>query len=130
MILQYSSAGILGEMRVLAHPASIDAIPTCALQEDYVSMGYNAALKARETAGLLEYVIGNELLAAVQALELKAGGKLSPSRFAQQMIQAVREKAPFMAEDHYISADMEWARDLVYSGRVRQIAEELIGTMG
>ncbi|GHV74095.1 histidine ammonia-lyase [Spirochaetia bacterium] len=129
MILQYSSAGILGEMRVLAHPASIDAIPTCALQEDYVSMGYNAALKARETAGLLEYVIGNELLAAVQALELKAGGKLSPSRFAEQMVKAVREKAPFMAEDHYISADMEWTRELVYSGRVRRIAEELIGTM-
>ncbi|WP_010258578.1 HAL/PAL/TAL family ammonia-lyase [Treponema primitia] len=129
MILQYSSAGILGEMRVLAHPASIDAIPTCALQEDYVSMGYNAALKARETAGLLEYVIGNELLAAAQALELKAGAGVSPSRFGQRILKAVREKAPFMTEDHYISPDMEWCRDLVSSGRVREIAEDLIGTM-
>jgi histidine ammonia-lyase len=128
MIVQYSSAGLLAEMRVLAHPASIDSIPTCAFQEDYVSMGYGAALKARDAARLLEYILGNELLAATQALELGAKG-ISPARFSRDALAAVRERAPFMEADHYISADMEWSRELVHSGRVRQLAEACIGPM-
>lgn len=122
MILQYTSAGLLGEMRVLAHPAAVDAIPTCALQEDYVSMGYNAALKARQVVRLLEYVLGNELLTAAQALDLRAHKELSPSSVGQALVQAVRERAPFMAEDHYISPDMEWARTLIHNGRIRTAA--------
>lgn len=129
MILQYSSAGILGEMRVLSHPASVDAIPTCAFQEDYVSMGYNAAMKARQTVSLLEYVLGNELLAAAQALQLRAQTKTEPSALGQRLLEAVRESAPFMEEDHYLAPDMEWSRQLVHVGRVRNIAESLIGPM-
>jgi histidine ammonia-lyase len=129
MILQYSSAGILGEMRVLSHPASVDAVPTCAFQEDYVSMGYNAAVKARQIAGLLEYVLGNELLAAVQAVELRIRAAAEPSALGRRLLEAVREAAPFMTVDHYISPDMEWARRLVHEGRVRNIAETLIGPM-
>jgi histidine ammonia-lyase len=128
MILQYTSAGLLNEMRVLAHPATVDSIPTCAMQEDYVSMGYNAALKARKVVSLLEYVLGNELLAATQALELRSR-ELAPSSVGSALLAAVRERAPFMAEDHYISPDMEWSRDLVHSGRVRAIAEAKIGPM-
>ena len=128
MILQYTSAGLLNEMRVLAHPATVDSVPTCAMQEDYVSMGYNAALKARKVVSLLEYVLGNELLAAAQALELRSSG-LAPSSVSSALLAAVRERAPFMTEDHYISPDMEWARDLVHSGRVRAIAEAKIGPM-
>ncbi|MDR2486277.1 MAG: aromatic amino acid ammonia-lyase [Treponema sp.] len=129
MILQYSSVGILGEMRILAHPASVDAAPTCAFQEDYLSMGYNAAVKARQTAGLLEYVLGNELLAASQALELRAQAKSELSVLGQRLLEAVRESAPYMEEDHYISPDMEWSRKLVHEGRIRNIAETLIGPM-
>ncbi|MDR2523769.1 MAG: aromatic amino acid ammonia-lyase [Synergistaceae bacterium] len=129
MIVQYSSAGLLGEMRVLAHPAAIDAVPTCAMQEDYVSMGYNAALKAREVVRLLEYVLGNELLTAVQALELRERKDLTPSAAGSALCGAVRERAPFMAEDHYVSPDMEWSRELIHSGRVRAIAEEAAGPM-
>jgi histidine ammonia-lyase len=119
MIVQYSSAGLLGEMRVLAHPASIDAIPTCAMQEDYVSMGYNAALKARKVIRLLEYVLGNELLTAAQALELREHKQHAPSSAGRALCAAVRERAPFMTEDHYVSPDMEWCRELIHSGRIR-----------
>jgi histidine ammonia-lyase len=129
MIVQYSSAGLLGELRVLAHPATVDAVPTCAMQEDYVSMGYNAALKAREVIRLLEYVLGNELLTAAQALELRKRKDLAPSATGQALFEAVRERAPFMAEDHYVSPDMEWGRELVHSGRVRALTEKEIGSM-
>jgi histidine ammonia-lyase len=107
----------------------VDSIPTSAFQEDYVSMGYNAAYKARQVVNLAEYILGNELLAAVQAAEilLKSGGAMSSVTAA--VARAVRERAPFMDVDHYISPDMEWARELVHSGRVRAIAENLIGIM-
>lgn len=129
MIVQYSSAGILGEMRVLAHPASIDAVPTCALQEDYTSMGYNAALKARKVIELLEYVLGNELLTAVQALELRKNKNLPLSENSDKIIAAVREKVVFMEKDHYIYPEMEWTKELVHSGRIRAISEKNIGNM-
>ncbi|MCE5202437.1 MAG: aromatic amino acid ammonia-lyase [Synergistaceae bacterium] len=129
MILQYSSAALLGELRVLAHPASVDSVPTCAFQEDYVSMGYNAALKARQVVRLAEYILGNELLTAAQAAELRIHKECLLSSVTAAVNKAVREKAPFMENDHYISPDMEWAMELVHSGRVRAIAEEQIGLM-
>ena len=127
MIVQYSSAGLVGEIRVLSHPASVDSVPTCAFQEDYVSMGYNAAMKAYKVVRLAEYVLGNELLTAVQAAGLRAQKELPLSPVTAAVGAAVREKAPFMENDHYISPDMEWARELVHSGRVRETAERYIG---
>lgn len=129
MIVQYSSAGLLGEMRVLAHPASIDAVPTCAMQEDYTSMGYNAALKARKIVRNLEYILGNELLTAVQALALRKDTSLSLSKNSDEIVAAVRERVVFMEKDHYIHPEMEWTRELVHSGRVRAISEKNIGEM-
>ncbi len=129
MIVQYSSAGLLGEIRLLSHPASVDSVPTCAFQEDYVSMGYNAAMKACKVVRLAEYVLGNELLTAVQAADLRAQKGLPLSEATAAVGAAVRERAPFMENDHYISPDMEWARELVHSGRIREMAEQRIGKM-
>lgn len=129
MIVQYSSAGLVGEIRMLSHPASVDAIPTCALQEDYVSMGYNAALKSRKVVKLAEYVLGNELLSAAQASDLRVHQDTSLSDVTGKVMLAVREGAGFMEDDHYISPDMEWAYELVHCGRVREIAEVKIGAM-
>ncbi len=129
MIVQYSSAGLLGEIRVLSHPAAVDSVPTSAFQEDYVSMGYNAALKAYKVVQLAEYVLGNELLTAVQGAELRGDKTLPLSPVTTAVADAVRERAPFMENDHYISPDMEWARELVHTGRIRMIAEKAIGAM-
>lgn len=129
MIVQYSSAGLLNEIKTLAMPSSVDSIPTCAFQEDYVSMGYNAAMKAQQVVRLAEYVLGNELLTVTQAADLRRDKKLPLSSVTSAVRDAVREKAPFMENDHYISPDMEWAHDLVHSGRIREIAEEKIGGM-
>ena len=129
MIVQYASAGLLGELRVLSHPASVDAVPTCAFQEDYVSMGYNSALKLGEAVKLAEYILGNELLTAVQAADLRRDKSCRQSQVTSEIAGAVREKAPFMENDHYLSPDMEWAYELVHSGRIRRIAEKHIGSM-
>ena len=69
MIAQVTAVDLLAEMRVLAHPASIDSVPTSANQEDHVSMGMAAARKLRRSVECLEYVLGIELLCAAQALE-------------------------------------------------------------
>jgi len=129
MIVQYSSAGLLNEIKILATPASVDSIPTCAFQEDYVSMGYNAAMKAQKVVRLAEYILGNELLTAAQASGLRQHQELKSSEVTTKVVAAVREKAPFMENDHYIHPDMEWARQLVHDGRVREIAEQKIGKM-
>ena len=129
MILQYSSAGLMGEIRMMSHPASVDSVPTCAFQEDYVSMGYNAALKAYKLVHIAEYVISNEILTAVQAAELRSDKEAALSSVTSAVGAAIREKAPFMDKDHYISPDMEWAHELVHSGRIRDTAEHYIGDM-
>ena len=92
-------------------------------------MGYNAAMKAYRVAVLAEYVLGNELLTAAQAADLRVRKELPLSSVTAAVGAAVREKAPFMEKDHYISPDMEWTRELVHSGRIREIAESRIGKM-
>ena len=124
MIVQYSSAGLLGELRALSFPASADSVPTCAFQEDYVSMGYNAALKARKAALLAEYVIANELLTAVQALDIRIREGLQPSSGTSAVSEAVREGSSFMELDHYIHPEQEWAKTLIHSGRLVKSAME------
>jgi histidine ammonia-lyase len=129
MIVQYASAGLVGEIRMLSHPASVDSVPTCAMQEDYVSMGYNAAMKARQVVKLAEYVLGNELLTAAQASGMREKGSPALSSVTGEVVAAVREHAPFTDDDHYISPDLEWAYEIVHSGRARSIAEKTIGPM-
>ena len=92
-------------------------------------MGYNAALKARKVIELLEYILGNELLTAVQALELRKNKDLPLSENSNEIIAAVREKVVFMEKDHYIYPEMEWTKELVHSGRIRAISEKNIGDM-
>ena len=67
MIPHYTQAGLLGDMKILSHPASVDSIPTCGNQEDYVGMGYNASKKASQVAEKLQYVLAIELLSVYAA---------------------------------------------------------------
>lgn len=70
MMIQYTSAGLIGEMRLLAAPAVTDNVVTCANQEDYVSMGYNAAKKAYDCVRIGQYILAIELICAAQARSL------------------------------------------------------------
>jgi len=131
MIVQYAAAGLLGEMRILSHPASVDGVPTCAGQEDYVSMGYNGALKAYRCAGLLESVLAAELLTACQALDMAESlhPGLAPSPATGAVRSALRERFPFLEEDAYIHPGLEAARELIHSGELRRIAESRVGSL-
>jgi histidine ammonia-lyase len=118
MIAQYVAASLVSEDKVLAHPASVDSIPSSANQEDHVSMGTIAARKARTILGNAQKVIGIELLCACQGVDLRAAvtgrraeSLLSPA--SAGLYRALREEVSFMAEDRVLYTDIEAARRII-----------------
>jgi histidine ammonia-lyase len=114
MMPQIVAAALVADLRLKAHPASTDSIPTDNNKEDHVSMGQGAALKAREAARLLETVIALELLVAAQALEFLK--PLRPGQGVQQAYQLVRAHVPALNTDRQLSPDIEQMIQLVHSG--------------
>ncbi|MGE5632347.1 MAG: histidine ammonia-lyase [Caulobacteraceae bacterium] len=127
MITQYSAAGILGEMRVLSHPATVDNVSTCANQEDYVSMGYNAARKAYKVSGLLEYVIAIELMCAAQGMEFLA--PLQPSTPTGAVCKLIRSSVPKIEKDGFMNPHIEYIHDLIHEGIIVSVVENIIGEL-
>jgi histidine ammonia-lyase len=114
MIAQVTAVDLLAEMRVLAHPASVDSVPTSANQEDHVSMGLACARKLRRSVECLEYVLGIELLCAAQALEdLKP---LRPGRGVEEAFHLIRNSVPALTRDRALAEDIEKAASMVRSG--------------
>ena len=111
MIAQYTAAALVNESKTLCHPASVDTIPTCQLQEDHVSMGGTAAYKLQTIIGNCEYILGIELVSAAQAAELLAGLHLSD--LAKELVQSVREQVEPLDTDRPIASDLETARSFV-----------------
>ncbi|WP_370222957.1 histidine ammonia-lyase [Cytobacillus sp.] len=126
MIPQYSQAGLLNDMKILSHPATADSIPTCADQEDYVAMGYNAAKKAREVASKLEYVLAIELLSIYTAHQL-TDNYPSPGSASQAVLDKLACFIPKMEEDQYLYPFLEGIRDLIHSGEMIQCVEDKLG---
>lgn len=120
MIVQVTAVDLLGEMRVLAHPTSVDSAPTSAGREDHVSMGMGAARKARRAVECLEYVLAIELLCAAQALELLK--PLRPGAGVGRAYERVRELVPPLEGDRVLAPDLEAVRDAVRSGDFARIA--------
>ncbi len=127
MIPQYTAAGLLGEIRLKAHPATVDSVPTCALQEDYVSMGYNAAIKAYESVGLARYILAIELMNACQAQDFYDDPNPSPATKAVRDL--VREKVPFLTKDRAMHEDMEHIAALIRDGTILDRAEAFAGPL-
>ncbi len=114
MIAQVTAVDLLAEMRVLAHPASVDSVPTSANQEDHVSMGMAAARKLRRSVECLEYILGIELLCGAQALEdLRP---LRPGAGVEEAFRRIRERVPPLTEDRVLAPDMEKAAGMVRAG--------------
>ncbi len=128
MIMQYTAASVTSECKSLAHPASVDTIPTSADQEDHVSMSTIAARKAREICTNVSYILALEYLAACQALEFRGAGLLSPA--GRAAYELLRGKVPALQEDREMHHDIEKARLLVVSreleNAVRQVADKLL----
>ena len=118
-----SAAALVSENKVLAHPASVDSIPTSANQEDHVSMGSIAARHARTVLGHVQQIVGIELLAAAQALDLRlrllsADGAHAPApgTGVAQAHARFRERVPFLAGDREPGPDLAAALGLVDEG--------------
>ena len=129
MIVQYSSASMVSENKVLAHPASVDSIPSSAGQEDFVSMGTTAARKSGQILENLLSVLAFELLTACQAIDLRrrvdGDGALSPVMDAAY--QAVREEVSFMEKDREIRIDIAAVEKIIRSEKLTDILREYIG---
>jgi histidine ammonia-lyase len=124
MIAQVTAAALASENKALAHPASVDSIPTSANQEDFVSMATHAARRLGEMADNVATIVGIELLAAAQGIELRA--PLASSAPLQTVIAELRASVPFYAEDRLFAPDIEAARSWIRSGRFAAFVPELL----
>jgi len=114
MMLQVTAVALLNEAKVLAHPASIDNVPTDGGKEDHVSMGMTAATKLRSIANLAEMATAIELLTGAQALEYR--GSLAPGRGVKQAYDAVRKFVPPLTTDRVMSVDIERITQAIRQG--------------
>jgi histidine ammonia-lyase len=105
MIAQVTAVALLNEMKVLAHPASIDNLPTSAGKEDHVSMGMTTATKLRTIVSDAEYVLSIELLAAAEGLEYRA--PLQPGKGVRRAFETVRARVPRLRQDRALAPDIE-----------------------
>ncbi|HEX7248427.1 MAG TPA: histidine ammonia-lyase [Actinomycetota bacterium] len=128
MLVQYTAASLVSECKSLAHPASIDSIPSSAGQEDHVSMGMTSARHAREVVANVETVIALEALGAAQALDLRA--PLEPGPATRAVHDAIRQQVPFFDADREFGPDIADAVALVHEGNLVAAAEAAIGPLG
>jgi histidine ammonia-lyase len=127
MLIQYTGASLVSESKSLAHPASVDSIPSSAGQEDHVSMGMTAARHARAVVANAEVVLALEALGAAQALDLRA--PLQPGPGAKVVHEAIRARVPFVEHDREFGDDIEAAVDLVRSDALVEAAAGAVGSL-
>jgi histidine ammonia-lyase len=120
MIAQYTAAGIVSELKRLAAPASVDSIPSSAMQEDHVSMGWAAARKLRRAIDGLARVIAIEVMTAARGADLRA--PLQPGPATGAVIAALRARVPGPGPDRHLSPEIEATYALVHSGALRAAA--------
>lgn len=111
MIAQYTQAGLVSDMKRLAVPASVDSIPSSAMQEDHVSMGWHAARKLRSAVSNLTSIIAIEIMTAARAIELRA--PLESSKRISQSIIELRVYSQGPGPDRFLSPDIAGAREFV-----------------
>ena len=114
MMLQIVAAALLNEAKVLAHPASIDNVPTDGGKEDHVSMGMTAAIKLRSIVESAERMIAIELITAAEGLEYRA--PLQPGRGVKQAYELVRQRVPRLSSDRAMSGEIEGLATAIRDG--------------
>ncbi len=120
MIAQYTQAGLVSEMKRLAVPASVDSIPSSAMQEDHVSMGWAAGLKLRRAVDALQRVLAIEILTAARALDLRA--PLRPAPATAAAVASLRERVAGPGPDRYLAPEIEAAVHAVADGSLLEAA--------
>jgi histidine ammonia-lyase len=128
MIAQYTQAAIVSELKRLAVPASVDSIPSSAMQEDHVSMGWAAARKLRRAVDGLTRVLAIELLTAARALDLRS--PVAPAAATGAVTAGLRAAVDGPGPDRYLSPEIEAAVGYVASGAAVRAAEAVTGPLG
>jgi histidine ammonia-lyase len=127
MIPQYVAAALVSENKVLCHPASVDSIPTSAGQEDHVSMGNAAGLKAWTVLANAERALAIELLAGAQAVEFLA--PLEPGAGVLALHDAVRELSPRLRDDRPLAPDIERVAAAIRDSSLLDAVEAEVGVL-
>ncbi len=127
MMIQYTAAGLMGELRIMAHPAVVDNLTTCANQEDYISMGYNAAKKAYDAIALVRYILAIELICDGQALDCHEDNTCAPGTRA--VYDLLRTQVPTMDNDAPLEPYIEAVAAQIAQGAYIQAVEKAVGTL-
>ena len=124
MIAHVTAAALASENKSLAHPASVDSLPTSANQEDHVSMATFAARRLGEMAQNSATIVGIELLAAAQGIDFHAPLATSPQ--LAELHRRIRRRVPFMAEDRFFAPEIEAMKQMVLAGAFNDLAADLL----
>lgn len=127
MIVQVAAASLVSENKILAHPASVDSIPTSADKEDHVSMGTIAARKFGKVVDNIENIVAMEMLSACQALDLLK--PLKPAAAVESCYDLIRSQVPFAETDRIFAKDVEKIRNMISSGEILQTAQKAVGDL-
>ncbi|WP_312702403.1 histidine ammonia-lyase [Sedimentibacter sp.] len=125
MIVQYSAAALVSENKVLAHPASVDSIPSSANQEDHVSMGTIAARKAKEIMENVRRVLAMEIMCACQGIDLRTNKGLGAG--TSPVYNKLREYVPVLTEDRALYEDINKCEELIIDGTIIEVCENSAG---
>jgi histidine ammonia-lyase len=127
MIAQYTQAAMVSECKRLAAPASVDSIPSSAMQEDHVSMGWSAARKLRRSLDLVTRVVAIEILTAARALDFRA--PITPSPAAAAVVATLRESVPGAGPDRHLAPEIDAAVRGVQDRSLLTAAETVTGPL-
>ncbi|GII81621.1 histidine ammonia-lyase [Sphaerisporangium rufum] len=127
MIAQYTQAAIVSELKRLAAPASVDSIPSSAMQEDHVSMGWSAGRKLRRALDGLTRVLAIEILTAARAIDLRR--PLTPAPATGAVVAALRQEVPGPGADRHLAPEIESVVRMVAAGTVVAAAESVTGPL-
>ena len=133
MLTQYTAAALASENKVLAHPASVDTIPTSANTEDHVSMGATAARQARQIADNVERILAIELFAAAQAIDFRREALGPEARLGagtRPVYALLRQHVPFLTHDAEMYPHIEAVRKLVAGKQVARAVAEALADQG
>jgi histidine ammonia-lyase len=125
MMGQYTAAALVSDNKTLAHPDSVDSIPTCANQEDHVSMGANAARHCLEILENVRYVLAAELMTAAQAVDLREDGSARLGGGTRLVYERVRQVVAYMEHDRQTADDLKRLADAIQGGEMMMSLKDL-----
>lgn len=127
MITQYAAAALVSENKILAHPASVDSIPSSANQEDHVSMGTIAARKGRDIIENVQRVLATEIMAACQAIDFREGYSLGIG--TMEAYKVVREKVQFIERDVVMYVELDKVTNLIIDNSIVERVEQKVNIL-